>query len=647
MLLINRSISRCLLPHSFTLTPKIPSISVHNALWTTTRSNSAGGKQTKKQNLLRYPALKLEETMPKFLKSVQPLLSDREYEQTEEMAAEFQCGQGAHLQKLLEKLAACEENWLAPRWMKTAYLGYREPVTIYSSPGMTFPLMNFKNLDEYYSYTSKLIMAMIKFKKRVDDGLMPISKIGEFELDNSQFGVVYGTCRIPLPEVDDIEYNPTSQHVTVIYKNHFYKLPVYNKHGNILNAKILGEQLKRIAETETSLGTPIGILTTDQRENWAQAYMELSKCDGNCSSLKCIQSSLFTVSLDQCVPYTENDKYNVYAHQVVHGGGSTQNSANRWMDKTIQVIVNPNGMSGFCYEHSPAEGQPIALMTEYITKILPQASEFEDGSSENYECASKLQFCEPSNCLQEKLQQAAQNIDKLSQNFDMHVLHYKSYGKEFLKQQKLSPDSFIQMALQYAFYKLHKCAGAQYESAHLRIFYGGRTETIRSCSNESVAFAQAMINAACNDATRVKLLTLAVNGHRQFTNMALQGRGIDRHLLGLKLMALENNLPVPKFYSSPGYVKSTHFRIATSQVATKNKAFMCYGSSTDDGYGCCYNPRDNDMFLAVSSWTSNQETSSVEFAKSIEEALDRMREILVKTGETKKRSNGKDIAGKK
>ncbi|XP_061402052.1 carnitine O-acetyltransferase-like [Musca vetustissima] len=194
----------------------------------------------------------------------------------------------------------------------------------------------------------------------------------------------------------------------------------------------------------------------------------------------------------------------------------------------------------------------------------------------------------------------------------------------------------MKSVFKFSHFRHHKCAAAQYESAHLRIFYGGRTETIRSCSNESLAFARAMLNPAANDQTRVELLKEAVNGHRQYTNMALQGRGVDRHLLGLKLMALENNLPIPKFYTSPGYLKSSHFRISTSQVATKNLAFMSYGPSTDDGYACCYNPRDNDMFLAVTSWRSNKETCSEKFATSIEEALSKMHEILMKTQSDKK-----------
>lgn len=35
----------------------------------------------------------------------------------------------------------------------------------------------------------------------------------------------------------------------------------------------------------------------------------------------------------------------------------------------------------------------------------------------------------------------------------MNVVHYKNYGKNFIKSQRMSPDSFIQMAMQYAFFK--------------------------------------------------------------------------------------------------------------------------------------------------------------------------------------------------
>lgn len=151
-----------------------------------------------------------------------------------------------------------------------------------------------------------------------------------------------------------------------------------------------------------------------------------------------------------------------------------------------------------------------------------------------------------------------------------------------------------------------------------------------------MAFAKSMMDSKCTDEVRVDLLKKAVNGHREYTTMALQGRGVDRHLLGLKLMAIENNKPIPKFYQSPGFVKSAHYRVSTSQVASPNEAFMCYGPLTHDGYGCCYNPRNSDIFLACSAWNSNDQTCAKRFAKAISEALTSMRDLLERAGEKPK-----------
>lgn len=42
---------------------------------------------------------------------------------------------------------------------------------------------------------------------------------------------------------------------------------------------------------------------------------------------------------------------------------------------------------------------------------------------------------------------------RLVRNLDMNVLKFHDYGKEFIKKQKMSPDAFIQVALQLAYYR--------------------------------------------------------------------------------------------------------------------------------------------------------------------------------------------------
>jgi carnitine O-acetyltransferase len=59
---------------------------------------------------------------------------------------------------------------------------------------------------------------------------------------------------------------------------------------------------------------------------------------------------------------------------------------------------------------------------------------------------------------------------------------------------KVSPDSFIQQALQLAWYRDQGYVTATYESASTRGFLHGRTETIRSVTTDSRAFVKAMLD---------------------------------------------------------------------------------------------------------------------------------------------------------
>lgn len=165
------------------------------------------------------------------------------------------------------------------------------------------------------------------------------------------------------------------------------------------------------------------------------------------------------------------------------------------------------------------------------------------------------------------------------------------------------------------------------------MFIHGRTETIRSCSIESVAFARAMCDPAVSNPEKVHLLRQAVKAHKDYTVMASSGEGVDRHLLGLKLIAIEKNFPIPELYSDDAFAKSTSFRISTSQVASNAKSFMCYGPATDDGYGICYNPRNDDMILAVSAFNSCPTTSAKAMGQYLSDAFDHMHRVLSKSGE--------------
>lgn len=52
-----------------------------------------------------------------------------------------------------------------------------------------------------------------------------------------------------------------------------------------------------------------------------------------------IQRALFLVALDNPMPKLNDSRRAMASKQFIHGGGSRANSANRWFDKTVQVII--------------------------------------------------------------------------------------------------------------------------------------------------------------------------------------------------------------------------------------------------------------------------------------------------------------------
>jgi len=79
--------------------------------------------------------------------------------------------------------------------------------------------------------------------------------------------------------------------------------------------------------------------------------------------------------------------------------------------------------------------------------------------------------------------------DLICQN-DCQALEFKGYGKNFITSHGLSPDAFVQMAFQAAYFGLYGRIECTYEPAMTKAFLHGRTEAIRTVQPESVAFVK-------------------------------------------------------------------------------------------------------------------------------------------------------------
>lgn len=258
-------------------------------------------------------------------------------------------------------------------------------------------------------------------------------------------------------------------------------------------------------------------------------------------------------------------------------------------------------------------------------------------------------------------------MDSIAEDLDIVAFTFKPYGKNFPKSSKISPDSFIQMAYQLAFYRIHSSRKSiiphltiwwrikfpvppTYETATLRKFTEGRTENIRSPNTAAASFVKKvcvcvwprsitqfnslnfqMVSKPPTPVSEIyDALVHATNSHKKYTMDCMDAAGMDRHLLAWKLIATENNLPTPEIFGSNIYQQLNHFQVSTSQVPTRHFIQMCFGPSALDCYGICYNPQETELHFMISTFKSYGSTSSKKFAKELQKALIDMKSVINK-----------------
>lgn len=580
------------------------------------------------ESLPKLPVPSLDQTLTRFLDTCRPLLSTAELNEVEKLAKDFKSS-GAELQNLLEARADKELNWLEEWWLHTAYLDYRLPVVVHSSPGILCPKQNFQTSDDQLDYTARLISGLLDYKKVVDNQNVPIESMGSSPLCMHQYYQILSACRIPGKKRDNfVVYPPTEQkpprHILVICNNGFFKLDVYDEKNELLDTIEIKEQLNKIKnKAKTVNGPGIGILTSENRNTWGSYYEKLKFLSPqNEKSLELIEKSIASICLDKTMPQDGRDLFSIGINQMNHGGGSRLNSANRWFDKTLQFIISEDGQIGLTYEHSSAEGPPIVSILDHALLYANSTKITTEKSVKDLPEPELLNF-EINNEIRQGIDDAGKNMDTLISDLSLVGYVFDGFGKEAIKKLKVSPDAFIQVSLQLAYNKIYGHSCATYESASLRKFQHGRTDTIRSCTNASHEFAQAMISSELSEniVEKRKLLLDAINAHRQYTQWAVSGGGVDRHLLGLKLIAKEHGKNIPDLLMEPSVAGTSHWKLSTSQVASRTGCLLGFGPVVPDGYGVCYNPQPNSINFSISSWKTSPETESERLASSLGSSL--------------------------
>lgn len=589
-------------------------------------------------SLPSLPVPPLNETLKLYKESIKPYFKGEEgkinFEKYSKIIDDFgKSTEGNELQLKLEKFAIDKRNWLAHYWDDYAYLDYRDPVSPFVSYFYSHKQIKSEIGENQILKSTALTIKILNFMESIENESLEPELIKNSPFCMESFKWMFNNCRIPGKNSDyNVQFNPKENRFMIIISNgHFYKLQTHNlQNDEILSFNELYYAINKIylnsIEKTKNLNNSIGILSSANRDSWFENYSKLIKISPiNKSNFDSIFKSSFVLCLDDHSPITIESK----SRNCWHGDG-----INRYYDKPIQMFVAKNGSSGFLGEHSKMDGTPTLRMNDWLVNELSnfKLSDTDLVKPSKIPQINELNF-EINNDIKEQIELETENFNKTVNSLNIKTWQYFGFGKDDIKLLKCSPDSFVQMLIQLAYYKYTGTLRPTYESASTRKFFKGRTETCRSVSSEALKFVEDWENTNVSNEQKIESFRNAVKSHGNYIKLASSGLGVDRHLFGLKQMIEHpsDQLPeiVDEFFNDPIFSYSQYWYLSTSQLSSEN--FNGYGWSpvVPEGFGMAYMINKNWLHINITNHKENPFGLDVnEMAYYLTVSVQELKEIL-------------------
>lgn len=602
---------------------------------------------------MRVPPLK--STIHKLLESVKPVLDDGEMANMREDASKFLTTLGPRVQLMLWLKSWWSPNYHTDWWEQYVYLMSRDPIAI-SSNYYIHDQINWTPTKRQVSRAAGITTIIMQFKALLDyEELEPLRIRNTIPLCMWQYERMFSTARIPRTDCDIIRHQQESEHIVVLAKGYYYKLPVNDGDGNPLNVldwQIIYEWIANDAQnavTEDETKARVASLTANNRTVWANFRREHFASGVNREFIQTVESAIILIVLDdhEFTTMSERVKY------LLHGDGSSI-----WFDKSICAVFFTDGKFGFNGEHTWGDAPITAHLMEYCVtqEYLYRIYDDVEGYCKPYVSpdsrTSLLQSksvifptrldWELNTDLSKAINESYTFAVKNNNDLDFCLRKHDVFGKEFMKKSGNSPDAFIQMAIHLAYYKdSNGSVALTYESSMTRLFLQGRTETIRSLTQEVKDFVLAMNDVTATAPEKVCLMKIAGKKHQHISRDCMAGNGVDRHLFALYVVCrwqgydvpfLKNALAMPWTLSTsqaPQFQTEHEFDSNMKEVKDALSPGGGFGPGCKNGYGVGYMiQNDSSICFHISSKRSCQTTDSERFMSNLFWALSEMKRVV-------------------
>ncbi|KAG1720928.1 carnitine acetyl transferase [Suillus lakei] len=612
--------------------------------------------------LPKLPVPSLDDTCKRYLTALRGLQDDKEHAATQHAVRTFLDGEGPALQGRLNEWAQEKASYIEDFWYES-YLSHSDPVVLALNP--FFVLENDPTPDRgsQLPRATALIISSLGFIHDLRQGLLDPDAVRGRALDMDQYSRLFGTARIPTERGCKMLVNDAARHIVVLRRGQFYWFDVLDEDNRPLlterevlrNLQAICKDADKTPVTEVAR-TAIGVLTTENRRTWSSLRHELAQDKTNAACLRLVDDALFVVCLDDAAPedlaaLCSNFLCGTYDLQE---GVQVGTCTNRWYDK-LQIIVCADGAAGINFEHTGVDGHTVlrfaadvfteGLMllarsinpsapTLFHAPLSPHAKSYKppksipngnggksstSSQSFSYDTSPAKLMWTLTPSIRVGIRYAETRLSDLICQNDCQALEFKGYGKNFITSHGFSPDAFVQMAFQAAYFGLYGRTECTYEPAMTKSFLHGRTEAIRTVQPESVDFTKTFFSE-CSPDEKIRKLRKACERHVQLTKECSQGLGQDRHLYALYCLhqrhvtgnldpSPDDPIPngstqknvLPSIFADPGWNLLSTSILSTSNCGNPALRLFGFGPVAADGYGIGYIIKENGISVVASS----------------------------------------------
>ncbi|KAJ3734874.1 carnitine acetyl transferase [Lentinula guzmanii] len=593
--------------------------------------------------LPKLPVPPLEDTCRRYLGALEGLQDPEEHARTKEVVKEFLEKEGPGIQQKLIDWAKTQDSYIEEFWYES-YLSHSDPVVLALNPFFVLENDPTPNRGSQLPRAASLITASLGFIHDLRAKILEPDFVRSTPLDMDQYTRLFGAARIPTDKGCRMEVNSNSHHIVVLRRGQFYWFDVLDSEDRpLLTEREIIRHLQAIIDDASTLSTKdvaqraVGVLSTENRKIWSKLRSTISSDKHNASCLEIVDRALFIVCLDDGPPMKDdlpqlcsNFLCGTYG---LEDGVQVGTCTNRWYDK-LQIIICSDGAAGINFEHTGVDGHTVLryaadmfteclmLLARSINPSAPtlfhaQLSPYAKSYKPPKNAKQNVPEMEPIDTTPKKLEWnltselrvgirfAETRISDLICQNDCQALEFKGYGKNFITRHGFSPDAFVQMALQAAYFGLYGRIECVYEPAMTKAFLHGRTEAIRSVQPESIEFTKTFYSEA-PASEKAAALRKACERHVKLTKECSQGLGQDRHLYALYCLLQRerrdgSDKPLPAIFSDPGWVVLNTSILSTSNCGNPALRLFGFGPVAAAGFGIGYIIKDDGLSICASS----------------------------------------------